>query len=170
MNWDAIGALGEVLGAVAVVATLLYVSRQLREQARALTTTVRDSAFQQLQEWNYQIMADAELAHLFQQGASTSDWKAFSPEERSRLIHAFYSFFKVFENIYVHTQEGSVPDEVWEQNCQVFFAYASKPGCRRYWAARRASLDARFVHVLENLVTPTLKTGMEIAEGTPTND
>lgn len=170
MSWEAIGALGEVLGAAAVVATLLYVSRQLHEQARALTTTVRDSAFQQLQEWNYQIMADAELAHLFQQGAATADWEAFSPEERSRLIHAFYSFFKVFENIYVHTREGSAAEEVWDRNCQVFFAYVAKPGCRRYWNARRATLDARFVEVLESLATPALKTGLEIAENTDTND
>jgi hypothetical protein len=94
VNWEAIGAAGEVLGAAAVVATLLYVARQLHEQNRALTTTVRDSAFLQLQEWNYQIMADPELAHLFQLGAATDDWEGFSPEERSRLIHTFYSFFK----------------------------------------------------------------------------
>ena len=29
MNWDAIGAIGEVVGAVAVVVTLLYVARQI---------------------------------------------------------------------------------------------------------------------------------------------
>lgn len=126
MNWEAIGAAGEVLGAAAVVATLLYVARQLHEQNRALTTSVRDSAFQQLQEWNYQIIADAELAHLFQRGAATDDWEEFSPEERSRLIHTFYSFFKVFENIYLHTAEGSAPPEVWDRNCQVFFAYAAQ--------------------------------------------
>jgi hypothetical protein len=126
MNWAAIGAIGEVLGAVAVVATLLYVARQLDEQGRALTTSVRDSAFQQLQEWNYQVMADPGLSHLFQRGAASDDWSGFSPEERSRLIHVLYSFFKTFENIYVHTAEGSVPAEVWDRNCQVFFAYASE--------------------------------------------
>jgi hypothetical protein len=165
VNWEAIGALGEVLGALAVVATLLYVSRQLREQSRALTTSVRDSAFQQLAEWNYQVMADAELSHLFQRGAATDDWDDFSPEERSRLIHVFYSFFKVFENVFLHAEEGSTHQAVWEQNCQVFFAYASKPGCRRYWTQREATLDPRFLEVLRALGSPTLKTGLEISEG-----
>ena len=32
MNWDAIGAVGEILGAIAVVATLLYLARQIRAQ------------------------------------------------------------------------------------------------------------------------------------------
>ena len=164
MNWTAIGALGEVLGAVAVVATLLYVARQLEEQGRALTTSVRDSAFQQLQEWNYQVVADPVLSHLFQRGAANEDWSEFSPEEQSRLIHILYSFFKTFENIYVHSAEGSVPPEVWERNCQVFFAYASQPGCRRYWNDRRGALDERFVEVLEGMGQPGMPTGLQMAD------
>lgn len=167
MNWEAMGALGEVLGAVAVVATLLYVARQLDEQSRALTTSVRDSAFQQLQEWNYQVMADPQLSHLFQRGSATADWDEFSAEERSRLIHVFYSFFKTFENIYLHTAEGSAPVEVWDRNCQVFLAYAAKPGCMRYWNERRGALDERFVRVLDTMGAPKLKTGLQIVEDGP---
>ena len=167
MDWAAIGAGGEVLGAVAVVATLLYVARQLDEQARALTTSVRDSAFQQLQEWNYQVMADPDLSHLFQQGAASDDWSGFSPEERSRLIHVLYSFFKTFENVFLHTAEGSAPPEVWERNCQVFFAYASQPGCRRYWNDRRGALDERFVRVLEGMGEPVMPTGLQMVTAEP---
>ena len=35
MNWDAIGAVGELLGALAVFATLLYLSIQVKEAARS---------------------------------------------------------------------------------------------------------------------------------------
>jgi len=35
MNWDAIGAVGEVGGAIAVVATLVYLARQIRHSAEA---------------------------------------------------------------------------------------------------------------------------------------
>ena len=170
MNWEAMGAIGELLGAAAVVATLLYVARQLREQGRALTTTVRDSAFQQIQEWNYQIMADPKLGHLFQRGAATENWDGFSPEEQSRLMHAFFSLFKVFENIYVHTVEGSASPEIWERNRQIFLAYASQPGCRRYWGHRRGSLDERFVEMLENMGTPDVITGIQIDAGTASLD
>ena len=34
MSWDAIGAVGEVLGAVAVIATLLYLARQIGQTNR----------------------------------------------------------------------------------------------------------------------------------------
>ena len=61
MNWEAIGAVGEVIGALAVVVTLLYLARQSKnntsainraavqatlrgrgEATRFLTTVVRD--------------------------------------------------------------------------------------------------------------------------------
>jgi hypothetical protein len=36
MNWDAVGAVGEVIGAIAVVATLLFVARDIRQNSKSL--------------------------------------------------------------------------------------------------------------------------------------
>ncbi len=36
MNWDAIGAIGEILGAITVVATLFYLSLQIRQNSASL--------------------------------------------------------------------------------------------------------------------------------------
>ncbi len=35
MNWDAIGALCELIGAGAVIATLIYLAQQIKDSARA---------------------------------------------------------------------------------------------------------------------------------------
>ena len=39
MNWDAISAVGEIVGATAVIATLIYLSRQIREASIQLAVT-----------------------------------------------------------------------------------------------------------------------------------
>ena len=36
MNWDALGAIGEIIGAVAVLATLYYLAAQIKMQNREL--------------------------------------------------------------------------------------------------------------------------------------
>jgi len=36
MNWDAVGAIAELIGATAVVLTLVYLSIQLRQNTRAV--------------------------------------------------------------------------------------------------------------------------------------
>ena len=48
MNWDAIGAIAETLGAVGVIASLVYLATQIRQN----TSTVRSSAASSLAETN----------------------------------------------------------------------------------------------------------------------
>ena len=43
MNWDAIGAIGEILGAIAVVATLFYLAVQIRYARIATVDRNRES-------------------------------------------------------------------------------------------------------------------------------
>ena len=45
MNWDAVGALGEALGAAAVVATLVYLTKQIRHSNVAAQTSAIQSFF-----------------------------------------------------------------------------------------------------------------------------
>ena len=37
MNWEALGALGEIIGAVAVIATLYYLSQQIKMNSEEIT-------------------------------------------------------------------------------------------------------------------------------------
>ena len=51
MNWDAIGAVGEILGALAVFVTLVYLAIQIRharEQARVSVQQLRNSTFRDI--------------------------------------------------------------------------------------------------------------------------
>lgn len=164
MNWNAIGAVAELLGAAAVVVTLVYLSRQIRDQNRAIETSTRDSAFHQLQEWNYQLMADPRLSVVFQRGALSADWGDLSEDDRARFIHVMYSFYKLFENIYLHSLAGSIEADVWEQNKAVFVAYASQPGCQRYLAHRRATFDPRFLAFIDAMGEPSIPSGGTLAQ------
>jgi hypothetical protein len=164
MNWDAFGAIGEVVAAVAVVVSLIYVSIQLRAGTKALQTTTRDSVFKSLQEWNLVCMGDPRLGWVFQDGAR--DFEGLGEEDRARFLHVMYSFYKVFENIYLHHLEGVVPLEIWEPNLRMLTAYATQPGCRTYWENRKAAFDPRFNSVMEGLKPGPLAPGHALT-GTP---
>ena len=49
MDWEAIGALGEVGGAIAVVATLVYLSLQIRNSTKATESEVHASLASEMQ-------------------------------------------------------------------------------------------------------------------------
>ena len=49
MNWDAIGAIGEIAGAVGVIITLVYLSSQIRSSARATKSQVHANLASEMQ-------------------------------------------------------------------------------------------------------------------------
>lgn len=52
MNWNAIAAVGELAGAVAVVVSLLYVARQINQNTRAMRRTASHDAVEGMLNWN----------------------------------------------------------------------------------------------------------------------
>ena len=72
MNWEALGALGEIIGAVAVIATLYYLSQQIKMNSEEITKS-RDAQRAQstystnemwIKVWQ-PLMQDSELAELY---------------------------------------------------------------------------------------------------------
>lgn len=45
MNWEAVGAFGEIIGALAVLITLIYLSVQIRESSEATRIQTAQSTF-----------------------------------------------------------------------------------------------------------------------------
>ena len=48
MNWEAIGAVGETVGALAVLVTLVYLAMQIRQNTKAVQAAAVDSANSQV--------------------------------------------------------------------------------------------------------------------------
>jgi hypothetical protein len=44
VNWEAISAIGQIVGAVAVVISLIYVAREIRSNARAARVASMDNS------------------------------------------------------------------------------------------------------------------------------
>jgi hypothetical protein len=44
MNWDSVGAVGEIVGALAVLITLIYLSVQIRQNTKVARSAALDSS------------------------------------------------------------------------------------------------------------------------------
>lgn len=149
MNWDAIGTIAELVGAVAVVISLVYIAAQVRSGAASFETSLRDSSYRSLMEFNYSILGDEELCWIFQKGMRNLD--DLSEVQQARAISIMYAFFKVWENTYLHYLEGSVEEDVWESNSKVLSNYAALPGAQNYLKDRLPIFAPRFQQLLREL-------------------
>ena len=161
MDWDAVGAIGEIIGAAAVVITLVYLAAQVRAANRSVRTSVRDSAFRQVQDWNNQLVSEPDLPLIFQMGLEQSE--SLDEAQRTRFMHMAYSFIKLYENLYLHHVDGSLPDEAWEGTKTTFMVYIGRPGLRAYWEQRRGFFHADFVRFADSIEPPAIKSGAEVA-------
>ena len=71
MNWDAIGAVGEIVGAVAVIATLIYLAIQIKDSARAARSAAVTDATTAMQAFYQELGSNSRTT-----GASICDDKS----------------------------------------------------------------------------------------------
>ena len=69
-NWEAIGAVGEVVGGAAVFISLLYLAMQIRSSRRSDQVAAAAGAVSAVDEWIGQIVRDEKLYDLYQRGLS----------------------------------------------------------------------------------------------------
>ncbi len=68
MDWDAIGAIAEAVGALAVIITLVYLTFQLRQNTRAIEHSTYRGVIDDANQWQYKLIDNPEIAELYMAG------------------------------------------------------------------------------------------------------
>ena len=84
MDWSAVAALAEVAGAIAVVASLIYVAAQIRQNSRALEAASVESVLAAHREIYHPICMDPETFDLVWGGST--DLESLDARERPRFM------------------------------------------------------------------------------------
>jgi len=141
MNWEAIGAIGEIVGAAGVIATLIYLAIQIRQN----TTATNRAAVRRTVESNGAALAsllDEGVAELFVRGLKSLD--SLSEVERYRFDNAFYQWVSSCEQAFIDKRDGtfSADSLLVYQNAVV--GYFLTPGGKQWWDERQAWFSPPF--------------------------
>ena len=96
MNWDAISAISQLIGSLAVVLSVLYLAVQVHQSTRVAKLAMQDAAAAALRDVTKPLMENSELERIWRVGLE--DISVLSVEERARFFHATYQFLKAFEH------------------------------------------------------------------------
>src|SRR2546423_14898795 len=97
INWDAISAISQLVGSIAVVLSVLYLAVQVHQSTRVARLATQDAAATSLRDVTKPFMENAELERIWR--VSLGDISALVPGERAGLFHAAYQFLETFEAI-----------------------------------------------------------------------
>jgi hypothetical protein len=149
MNWVALGAIGELLGAVAVVISLAYLAAQVVQNTRAVRAGSADGAVRALQTWIRPLIQDPEISRVFRLGIE--DWHALDADGKARFFHIMLGFMKTMENLHFQYTKGALDPGVWRGWEHLMTGYIQSPGGQSYWEQRRRVFSKAFRRFVEEL-------------------
>jgi hypothetical protein len=142
MNWEAIGAIGEVGGAIAVVITLVYLARQIRHSAEATRIAAYHQGQEQLWSMAGIISTSPELADTLAR-ALNSGFDSLEFAEQVRLESALSPLYFGFESMLTLHEQGHIDPELWDNVFDNNFRLIGSKLGREYLATRRGSISRR---------------------------
>jgi hypothetical protein len=136
MNWDAIGAVAELLAAFGVIASLIYLAVQIRQNTESVRMASHHGVTDQVQRSNLAFVQDAEIAELLARGLP--DTSSLSDVDRIRFEGILLAIFRTYEELYQLHRKGLTDDELWDSREQSMMRWLSYPGVRSWWCGERS--------------------------------
>ncbi len=159
MDWDAIGAIGEIVGAMAVVISLAYLAIQIRKQTlEAKLAATRELAGQGLNLMAH-ITSDFETTAAY--GSGIQNYEDLPDDQRLWLAIQFQQWCRVMEQYVLHTEHSTVDPVYFESFTNVFAEGMTYPGFQQWWCKSKNLFSEKFQAYVEDGLIAGQKKGYQ---------
>lgn len=136
MNWDAIGAIGEIIGALAVVVTLIYLSRQIRHANQQGEIEAFRHTWDNLNQFCDALSESREKASIVVRGRQ--DLTLLDDDEFVIFEHIHIRLLNTLESWHLQIERTSKPgayrDGQLSNLAGIAGGYLGHPGTRELWS------------------------------------
>jgi hypothetical protein len=146
MSWEALGTIAEIVSAVAVVVSLIYVATQIRHNTRQMRVAAHDGTNRDLRQLTRTILT-SRLTGVMTRGCEDPD--SLDDDQKLEFAYLMFDLFKAFENLHYHYLHGTLGDDAWRGWVQFIKQYAIAPGAQRYWSVRREIFASDFRDLID---------------------
>ena len=153
-------SIAEIIGAFAVVISLLYVGVQVNDSTSAVRAASANDVNVALQSWYLEIGTDQQTSELFYTALISEE--ALSNEEEFQFLMMLHGAFLAFQNSYLLAEEGTIDLELREAITAAIVGIKNLPGMRRYWRQRKSYLHSGFADYVDQLLQQEMEVSVDI--------
>jgi hypothetical protein len=146
VNWEAISAIGQLVGALAVVISLIYLAREVRSNARATRSATTRSTSDAFNRWAQQLTEHPHLTELYYRGIH--DFESLEGADLARFSALMIQAFRYVEAMYYHHLEGHLDPRVWSGAEAVLRDFNGYPGVQAWWRSRSHWFPEEFAKLI----------------------
>jgi len=135
MNWDAIGAIGEVAGASVVIVTLIYLAQQVRNNLIESRLAAVHELSATYTAWVQTISVSSELATIW--SAGLIDFDGLDEIGKTRFLLHCSAGMRIFEDAYIQYSSGRMNETDWHPYKNLMRMNAGTSGMAAYMERRK---------------------------------
>ncbi len=148
MTIQDLGSVGELVGAAATVATLIYLAVQIRANTSAVQSAAAQSVHEAYATWYRMLAADADLAEISVKGLR--DYSGLSEGDKARFVCTFMAFLSCSQDAFIKWREGTLSRELWLGWEAVMMNLFLSPGGQAFWRERAYLFGEEFRGHVDN--------------------
>ena len=150
VNWEAIGAIGEILGAIAVFASLLYLATQIRIQNRESRLSAIRDVGAGFNDFLGDLATNKTLADIFVRG--NRDPEELDATERMQYYAFMSRSFRSIEPMHKQYIDGYLEAGSFEGVIEVIKNFNEQPGYIEWWKNRKHWFSKEFQAFVDPLI------------------
>jgi hypothetical protein len=142
--------IGEIVGGVAVVVSLVYLAIQVRQNTQAQRMENYSRALDRVATMQAELSHGDKIAVVFSKGVA--DVSSLTAAERIQLTWSLYEAFGAFEFMFHAAKSDAIPKEIWVRWSSTTAWWLTFPGVRAWWQARPVPFTASFTSYVDELI------------------
>ena len=144
MNWDAIAAIAEMVGALGVIASLIYLATQIRQSTKVARAETTKDLFLASRTAIMDMAANDELAKIW------TDIRQFESEEVARRYAFYQSFFRLYELQFNLSRQGLIDQSIAASYELVIRMFSQTRHFDHYWSIARNQFHEDFAAYVDS--------------------
>jgi len=150
MSLDQGALLAEIIGAIAVVASLIYLTVELRTQSKMNRLASANDLATQWSGLMISMHDSAELSEIWLKG--TSDFDSLGPVSKLRFSAFFGRFLRNSEALYFRVLDKTLDQTIWRGIERTIRDLLCLPGSQAWWETRKHWYTDDFQSLVSDLI------------------
>lgn len=131
MTLSDLGNLGELVSAVAVVVSLVYLAVQVSQNTRMMKVSTHHALNTAYNALHIAYGTDPAVSSLLDRGSE--DYTRLDRDERLRYALLMRASFGLHSDMFLQHRERLVSEEEWASQCRAIARALAAPGARAWW-------------------------------------
>ena len=154
VNWmslDQIALLAEIIGGIAVVATLFYLVVEVKRNTVATQSSAQYSQIASMSDWNLALVHAPGLPELI--AKANEDYSTITPAEQLKLQGYYVNVFNLWHAAYNNWKKGLLDDDgfrVWNEGTPM--ALNAQTACAKAWESLAHVYGEEFKKYVESTI------------------